>query len=324
MAKLILQTTYKGKRDFHQLDHFPVTVGRALDNDVIVSDMTVSPHHLRIDQKGDGFEVTNLSNENGTQVDGVTLSNDPVVLEVPSRLKLGDLKVMALLPSTEVAPTFLRESNVSFFAFLKHPFWAFVFVALSFGFTLLGKFISTPVVEEPWIYVSKVLPALLFVFLIALVVTCVSRLSMHRWAVVSAISIAALFMLLPQVLDHMGRFLDYYLTSSLPSSIVENMRNFLLVPLLLVLYMVRVHYVKLTSALGIAFLATMPISAFFLSDAVDQMSNNKGFSPMPSYNKSLSSVDLRAKSTLSIDEFIGQASTKLDDSMTQRVQELTE
>jgi hypothetical protein len=316
MAKLILQTTYKGQRDFHQLDSFPVTIGRALDNDVIVSDITVSPHHLRIDQKADGFEITNLSDENGTKLNQLKISNDAVDLEVPSRLQLGDLKVTALLPDTEVAPTRLREAKVGFFDFLKHPFWAFVFVALSFGFTLLGKFITTPVVEEPWVYVSNVLPALLFVFLIALVVACVSRLSTHRWAVASAISIAALFMLLPQILDHLGRFLDYYLTSSYPSSIFENMRNFLLVPLLLVLYMVRVHYVKLMKALGIAFLVTMPISAFFLADSVEQMSNKQGFSPMPAYNKSLSSIDIRAKSTLSIDDFINQASSRLNDTMT--------
>jgi hypothetical protein len=85
--------------------------------------------------------------------------------------------------------------------------------------------------------------------------------------------------------------------------------------------MVRVHYVKISSALGIAFLATMPISAFFLSDLVDQMSNNQGFSPMPSYNKSLSSLDIRAKSTMSIDDSIGQASSQLDESMIQSVKE---
>jgi hypothetical protein len=321
MAKLILETVYKGNRNYHQIHSFPATVGRALDNDVIVSDITVSPNHLHIDETETGFKITNLSTENGTKVNQVKIANEPIDLEVPSRLQLGDLKVTAMLPDTEVAPTRIKKVQRGFFSFLNNPFWALTFVAMSFGLTVLGKFITTPVAEGAWVYVSKVLPALLFVFLIALIITCVSRLSTHRWAIVPAISIAALFMLLPQIFDHVGRFLDYYLTSSLPTSIFENMRNFLLVPVLLVVYMVRVHYVKISSALGIAFLATMPISAFFLSDLVDQMSNNQGFSPMPSYNKSLSSLDIRAKSTMSIDDFIGQASSQLDESMIQSVKE---
>ena len=324
MAKLILETVYKGKRDYHQVHSFPATVGRALDNDIIVSDITVSPKHLHIDEKDGGFEVTNLSNENGTKVDKVKLSNDPTTLELPSRLMLGDLKVTAMLPDTEVAPTQIKASKAGFFSFLTNPFWAFTFVVLSFLFTLLGKFIRTPVAEEPWVYVSKVLPALLFIFVIALVISCVSRLSTHRWALIPAISISALFMLLPQIFDHVGRFFDYYLTSSLPSTVLENIRNFLLVPLLLIIYMVRVHYVKIMLALKIALLAAMPIIAFFLLDVVTQMSNNQGFTPMPSYNKSLSSMDIRAKKTVSIDEFIDQASAELDDDMERSVKESIE
>lgn len=324
MAKLILETIYKGQRAYHKLDSFPVSVGRALDNDVIVSDVTVSPHHLRIDEKESGFEVTNLSNENGTKLDSVKMSEATAALEIPSRLLLGDLKINIMSPDTELTPTRIKATKVGFFSLLKNPYWAAFFVVLSFLLTLLGRFIRTPVAEDPWVHVSKVLPALLFVFLIALVIACVSRLSAHRWALVPAISIAALFMLLPQVFDHVGRFLDYYLTSSLPSSIFEHVRNFLLVPLLLVIYMIRVHYLKLLSAFGIAFLATMPISAFFLVDVVDNLSNTQGFSPMPSYNKSLSSIDLRAKQTMSIDSFIDQASIQLDDNMKQSIKESAE
>ena len=321
MAKLILETIHKGKRDFHKLDSFPVTIGRALDNTVIVSDITVSPHHLRIDETDTGYDVANLASENGTTIDTVKMTSDTAGLDIPSRLTLGDLKINIMSPDAELAPTRIKAVKVGFFSFLKNPFWAFVFVALSFSLILLGKFIRTPVAEDPLVHVSKVLSALLLIFLIALVITCVSRLSTHRWALVPAISIAALFMLMPQVFEHAGKFLDYYLTSSLPSSIFENVRNFLLVPALLLLYLVRVHHVKFMSALGIAALATMPISAFFLADLVDGMSNKQGFSAMPSYNKSLSAVDIRAKKTMTIDSFIDQASKDLDQKMKQSIKD---
>ncbi|RVU85544.1 FHA domain-containing protein [Leucothrix sargassi] len=323
MAKLILEVLNKGRREYHKVDSLPVTVGRALDNDIIVSDITVSPYHLKIDEVDGRVELNNLSDENGTEIDRLKVDGTVSDLALPAMLRLGDLKVKVLAPDTAVAPTQRKASKTGLFAFLNNPFWAWTFVVLSFLFTLLGKFIRTPVTEEPWVFVSKVLPALLVVFLIALLITCVSRLSTHRWTPIPALSIAALFILLPQVFAHAGRFLDYYLTSSLPSSILENISNFLLVPLLLCIYLIRVHYLKFASAISVAALATMPIIAFFLVDLVTQVSNKQGFSPMPSYNKSLSSSDIRAKSTMSVDDFIDKVSQELDQSMAQRVKEST-
>ena len=68
MATLIVETHARGVSQFHPVDD-RATIGRALDNDIILSDLSVSPHHLTIEKEESGlFVVTNLSDENGTQI----------------------------------------------------------------------------------------------------------------------------------------------------------------------------------------------------------------------------------------------------------------
>ncbi|WP_374212370.1 FHA domain-containing protein [Thiothrix subterranea] len=69
MAKMILEIQTRGLNQYHRLEQFPVTIGRALDNDVILSDNSVSPYHLCLEQDAEGQVFAhNLSSENGTRL----------------------------------------------------------------------------------------------------------------------------------------------------------------------------------------------------------------------------------------------------------------
>lgn len=318
MEKLILETTQHGLKAYHKLERFPVLVGRGLDCDVIVSDMTVSPVHLKIDRTAQGYEVQNLSEENGTRLKGELMKDQAMPLDIPTEFALGDLKLRVLSRDSAVAPTRVKSSTKGWLGCLNNPFWAMIFVLLTAVSIVVSRYISTPVSQDYLMYISKVLPALLLMFGLALLIASVSRLSMHRWAFVPAVSIASLFLLLPILLEHLGHFLDYLLTTNWPSTVIEHASDFLLLPALLMLYLVRVHYTRFISAFGIAVLVTMPVTAYLVSDVVDQLSNSSGFSPMPSFNKTLSAMDWRVKETMEVGHFIEQSSEVLD----QRVERL--
>ena len=51
-----------------------ITVGRAADNDVVITDAAVSRYHLRIDRDGDRLSVHDLASANGTRVNGRQVS----------------------------------------------------------------------------------------------------------------------------------------------------------------------------------------------------------------------------------------------------------
>lgn len=324
MAKLVLETTHRGRRTFHRLDALPATVGRGLHNDIIVTDETVSSSHLRIEETDQGVIVKNLSEENGTLLNAKALDETVVDLKTPVMLLMGDLKARLMSSDMPVAATRLKAQKSVWGAFLMSPFWAGLLMTCAVISIFMFKYIGTPVVQEPLVYLSKVLPGVLLLFGVAFMISGVSRLSAHRWAFIPALSIAALFILMPQLLTYLGHFLSYFFTSEMPAMLLDNASNFLLLPVLLVLYMVKVHYTRLLTAVGVALLVTLPISAFYASDLVDQISTRSGFSPMPAYSKTLSSLDVKLAKPVEVADFIEQSRQVLDSRVQQLLEEARE
>jgi len=70
----------------HILTQFPVSIGRATDNDVVLSDQMVSRHHARLDQMEGILYITDLDSLNGTLV-----NNERIEPNVPHPLDDGDI-----------------------------------------------------------------------------------------------------------------------------------------------------------------------------------------------------------------------------------------
>lgn len=60
------------------LDRDVATIGRGLDNDVVVEDRRVSRHHARLQRGPRGWEVMDLATTNGTFVNGKQIKQGPV------------------------------------------------------------------------------------------------------------------------------------------------------------------------------------------------------------------------------------------------------
>jgi DNA-binding NtrC family response regulator len=71
----------------HMLDEGTTMVGTHADNDVVLTDATVSRYHLEIRVRRDGIEVRDLETTNGTKHGGARVNS--VVLTGATRLRLG-------------------------------------------------------------------------------------------------------------------------------------------------------------------------------------------------------------------------------------------
>jgi two-component system, NtrC family, response regulator GlrR len=80
----------------HMLDEGTTMVGTHADNDLVLSDATVSRYHLEIRVRRDGIEIRDLDTTNGTKHGGARVGQ--VVLTGPARLRLGKHTEMDVEP----------------------------------------------------------------------------------------------------------------------------------------------------------------------------------------------------------------------------------
>lgn len=68
----------------------PTAIGRALDNDIVISDPSVSRHHASIEYRDGSFVLRDLGSQNGTWLDGQRVTEIP--LSGGDALRLGDAR----------------------------------------------------------------------------------------------------------------------------------------------------------------------------------------------------------------------------------------
>lgn len=304
MAKIVIEVQKRGLYQYHKPGQFPVTIGRALDNDVILSDGAVSPHHLRIEQEEDGkLYMHNLSEENGTLMNGHQIGSQRTMLPVPSRLVLGSRRVNVLSSDMEVASTNLLKFG-SFFSILAHPAWVAVLLFLTGMALFVEKYLNTYVAQGTWFYASDVLLNLAVLGGIALILSVVTWVVSHRWVFVSALGIVALLMLFKSLLGLVGGFLNYFFTSDAPQELMLTLYNVPLVTLLLYFYQRWASYLRPSYALGVALLLSLPLVVLELFGLMDQQTISGEFNPDPVYNQTLSSFNIHSAPTLSLDDYM--------------------
>ncbi|TAK35290.1 MAG: DUF2662 domain-containing protein [Chloroflexota bacterium] len=76
----------------YPIDHMPFSVGRALDNDVVVDDRRVSRHHVQIREMNQRYFLVDLDSTNGTFVNGERVTR--CVLKDKDVISLGGMQVV--------------------------------------------------------------------------------------------------------------------------------------------------------------------------------------------------------------------------------------
>lgn len=312
MAKMILEIQTRGLNQYHRLEQFPVTIGRALDNDVILSDNSVSPYHLRLEQDAGGQVFAhNLSSENGTRLNKHQLGVQPVQVPIPSQLLLGNRKLRLASTEMPVETTHVSRCAGLFMPFCK-PLWAALLLLLTVVSLLLNDYLNVAVAKEPLYYISGILPTLVWMLFATLVISGITRLFTHRWEFAPALSVVSLFNLVPMVLEEISGWLSYFLTSDAPFTwLMTGVSGFVLIPALLYAYLHWVLSQKRLPALGIALvLSALPLGLRAIS-VLDQVTMANEFSSEPYYHQELSSLNIHANPPLSLDTYLQRAADAL-------------
>ncbi|PIE00316.1 MAG: hypothetical protein CSA79_04345 [Thiothrix nivea] len=313
-AEWILEVQTRSLSHYHRLQSFPVRIGRALDNDIILSDATVSAHHLEIDLDDDGqLILCNLSSENGSKVNRLPLGDEALTLKVgdkPVDILLGTRHARILRSDMAVEKTSVRNCSGVYLLFCK-PAWSVVLMVITLLVFLFEKYLETIYTKESSYYLSDLMPYVLAMMVLTLVVAGISRVSIRRWEIGSALSFAALLMLGPQLVGEIGHKLNYLLTATWPMAWVSVIGDFFWMPVLLYLYARLVHHARFLQAAGIALLFSAPMILYQAADYADRLAIADEFTGEARFSRELSSLDLRLAPTLAIDDYITQIRTEL-------------
>jgi len=71
-------TTYDGRRYSLQIKKEKITIGRSPDNNLILSEKSISRHHAEIKKMKDGYLLTDLGSYNGTKVNEKSIQSVPL------------------------------------------------------------------------------------------------------------------------------------------------------------------------------------------------------------------------------------------------------
>jgi hypothetical protein len=192
-----------------------------------------------------------------------------------------------------------------------NPIWTSVLLGFTIFSLVVNNYLDTTLQKDPLFYLSNLLPNVLALLAFTLAISGITRLVTHRWQIIPALNIAALFTLIPLMVIEIAQLGDYFFTSDSVSDWIVTVTNVILLPLLLFIYLWRVNNQTLRSALGIALLLSSPLLAYQVIDLVDQASTHAEFSSDPVYNQSLSSWDMRLKTATSLDKFLEATKDKL-------------
>ncbi len=310
LGSILLEVQLRPLNQYYSLTRFPVKVGRALDNDIILSDPTISAYHLEIDQTEQGLTLRNLSKENGTRLNGKALQEFRAELNQPLNLKLGNRRVRLLTAGMQVAQASVRQCRGLLKVFCR-PEYAFIVAFITTLVFVYEAYLQSIFNKELVYYLSSVMPYLMGMIALALLIAGISRLASQRWEFSPALGLAALCMLTPQLLGELGRILNYFFTANWPLNGLLLLSNFLLIPLLVYDYIRLVHHTERWPAVGVALLFSAPLLVYQAMDLTDQWTIEHEFTGQADFNRNLSAWDLRLKPTLSIDEYFIETEKQL-------------
>ena len=311
MEALILEIGTRGLHRYAPIEDGITTIGRALDNDIILSDPTVAAHHLKIIYSEDSLELVNLSEVNPTAID----QRDLELLQKqgkPLNLQIGRTLAQLLRRNSEVAETRPLTGNSVSSRLFRNGIVTALLVTMCLIFGAL-EFYLNAYTSFNWSALFKYLlrETVLSLGIAFIVLSVLERLLVNRWEVRQLLTSICLVYLLYNLLSAGSNGMVYLLSASWPSTVTFLAWYLCILPGVITLYLIHISHLKRKNSLLLALIIASPITIMSLLQNQELKALMDDFSSVAQYQNSLSAVNWHLSSAISIEEFINNAG-KLD------------
>jgi hypothetical protein len=303
MAALILEIRDRRGSALHRIERQVTRIGRAYDNDIILTDPSVSPHHCVIRRDAEGRMILqSIADENGIRlgnrrVDQVELDGGDIVT-----LDLGRTQVRLFDDSQPVAPTRPIGCRSGACVFGSWT-WAIALFAVLVALSAIDNFLATPL-EISWdTYWEDQVVIVVVAITLSVGLLLLNRLTAHRWDYASSLVFVSLVLSLAFVIDLLFPFIDYYFNSPIPTQAVDILWSLVFMPLALTWFLLRLQHGNTVSSLVAVALLLAPAAYFQVKEVGKYHELWGSFTRTAYYSSTLVPGDLRSTDTLSLESF---------------------
>lgn len=311
MEALILEIGTRGLHRYTPIKDGITTIGRALDNDIILSDPTVAAHHLKIIYSEDSLELVNLAEINPTEID----QRDLELLQnqgKPLNLRIGRTLAHLLRRDSDVAETRPLAGNSRSSRLFRNGIVTTLLVTMCLIFGAL-EFYLNAYTSFNWSALFKYLlrETVLSLGIALIVLSVLERLLVNRWEVRQLLTSICLVYLLYYLFSVVSNEMVYLLSASWPSTVTFLAWYLCILPGAITIYLIRISHLKRKQSLLLALIIASPITIMSLLQNQELKAMMDDFSSVARYQNSLSAANWHLSQTISIEEFINNAG-KLD------------
>jgi len=308
VENLIFEVTTRGLHLYHHINNNKTTVGRALDNDIILSDPTVAPYHLEIFRDSEGLlRLQNLAEVNPATINQRNIDPfEPSIL--PMSITLGNVKARLLrrdypMPATRPLIATSRTGRL-----LYHRWTALLLVLVSLVAGGLEFYLGSYHNFKMAALLQHLLKdTVLTIGIATFVLTILGKILTNRWDVLQVLGSVCLLSLLYTLTGSLADGLTYLFSSSLPETIASTVWYLVILPAAIALYLTHISHIERRRSLLVGYLLSSPI--LLVSILQNQQLRNMfdEFDNTPGYENSLSALNWHLADTIEIKRFIAEA-----------------
>ena len=308
MDALILEIIARDLHRYESIGDGTTTIGRALDNDIILSDPTVAPHHLKIERHEDGrLELTNLAEVNPTRVDGEPVSVS-FLQSTPLSIEAGRIQLRLLRRDHPVAATRQLASNSGGHNLFGHPGWALLLTLLCLLVGGMDFYLNTSN-SFKWSELIKFLlrETILTIGAFVLLLSVLERLLVNRWEIRQLLISVCLVYLAYYGISGLANSLDYLLSASWPSTWLFFGWYLTALPVAIALYLLHISHLSRGRSYLLAMLISSPVALPAILQSPQLRVMFDSFSTSAAYHDKLSYLNWHLRKRVDIETFVEQA-----------------
>ncbi len=307
MEDLILEIKTPGLHRYYAINKEFTRIGRAFDNDIILSEPTVAAHHLQIHRHGDEIRLENFASVNPTQFD----SNSRVDMSdsaLPTEFKLGRISARLLRRDESVSETRPLAGNGRSFHLFDNAIWAFLLPVICLIVGGLNYYLdSHSLLKWGSLFASLLRDTALSLtgYIVALAI--IERLLVNRWEARLVTICVCLAYLLSVAATILVELLMYMFSSLLPSTLFTLGWILIFIPAAISLYLIHISHLRTGRSILLALFITSPFAFPAIMDSPVLRYLTQDFSATANYHKTLNPLNWHLSETVSVTIFIEQA-----------------